>query len=195
MMRIGLTGGIASGKSSVAAWFRKKGISVFDADDAVHQIMAESVMISAIEKEFGSEYLINGEINRPLLALHVFQDQNMKTRLEKLLHPPVLEEMEKQCREAEKCGEKLIILDIPLLFEAGWDKFMDEIWVVYVPFSVQLERLILRNGLSGEEAERRIRSQMNLDEKAGKADRVIDNGGSREETEQQLESIWKDLIL
>ncbi|RNC29672.1 MAG: Dephospho-CoA kinase [Candidatus Dichloromethanomonas elyunquensis] len=191
--KIGLTGGIASGKSSVASWFRAKGVPVFDADDAVHLIMAREAMISSIKGEFGPEYIQNGKINRVLFGNKVFQDPKIKKRLEELLHPLVLKEMEIRCREAEKMGEKIIILEIPLLFEAGWDKNMDEIWVVFVPYSIQVERLVLRNGFSVEEAVKRISSQMVLEEKVQKADKVIDNSGNWNETEKQLGAIWKEI--
>jgi len=193
MIKIGLTGGIASGKTSIAKWFENKGIPVFDADAAVHRMMDESAMISAIGNEFGQAYIQQGRINRTLLGSKVFQDQDVRIRLENLLHPLVLQEMEKQRDVAKSNKHKLMLLDIPLLFEVGWDKLMDQVWVVYVPYSVQIERLIRRNGWTQEEAELRIASQMPLDKKAKKADRVIDNGGTWYETEKQLARIWKEV--
>lgn len=193
MIRIGLTGGIASGKSSVANWFRAKGLTVIDADQITHLIMGDPAVISAVEKEFGAEYISGGQINRLLLGSKIFQDQAMKTKLEKLLHPLIYAETQRQASEAELKKEKLVILDIPLLFEAGWDKQVDEVWVVYVLRNIQLARLTARNKLNREEAEQRISSQMPLEEKARMADRVINNSGSWQETEAQLEAIWLDL--
>jgi dephospho-CoA kinase len=117
MIRIGLTGGIASGKSSVANWFREKGLTVIDADQIAHTLMADMAVISAVEQEFGAEYIENGRINRSLLGNKVFQDKEMKKRLEKLLHPLIYQEMQRQAAEAEIKKEKSVILDIPLLFE------------------------------------------------------------------------------
>jgi len=193
MIRIGLTGGIASGKSSVANWFREKGLTVIDADQIAHTLMADMAVISAVEQEFGAEYIENGRINRSLLGNKVFQDKEMKKRLEKLLHPLIYQEMQRQAAEAEIKKEKSVILDIPLLFETGWDKRVDQIWVVYVPKNIQLARLMARNKLTREEAELRIASQMLLEAKAQKADRIIDNSGSWQETEVQLEAIWIEL--
>lgn len=193
MRKIGLTGGIASGKTTVAAWFKNKGVAVFDADRTVHQLLNGPAVMAALAKEFGPEYIAGGKVNRALLGSKVFQDQKMKVKLEKLLHPLVKAEMEKACREAEQRGEKLIILDIPLLFETGWDKYADETWVVYVPFAVQLARLIGRNDLNKENALNRIHAQMPLAAKARQADRVIDNSGSWSETENRLAALWEDI--
>ncbi len=195
MLKVGLTGGIASGKTSVANWFGQRGVTVFDADKTVHTLMEEDALISAVRREFGPEYIENGKINRVLLASQVFTDHSSKRRLEELIHPLVLENMNKQCQKAEQRKEKIILLDIPLLFEAGWDKYSDEIWVVYVPFDTQVQRLMNRNGLTLEEAHQRINSQMKLDEKAKKADRVIDNSDSWEDTEDQLRSLCNKLSL
>lgn len=194
MIKIGLTGGIASGKTSIAKWFKDQGLPVFDADQAVHQIMSESTMIEAIGIEFGQEYIKEGQINRIQLGNAVFQDSKLKNRLENLLHPRVGQEMEKIINQAESQGEKIILLDIPLLFEVGWDKSVDEVWVVYVPPLIQIERLIIRNGWTPEEAQRRISSQMSLEEKAKRADRVIDNGGTWEQTEKKLVRIWEEIM-
>lgn len=193
MIKIGLTGGIASGKSSVANWFREKGLTVIDADQIAHTIMADKAVVTAVEQEFGPEYIEDSGINRSLLGSLVFQDKEMKRKLEKLLHPLIYQEMQRQASQAASKNEKAVILDIPLLFETGWDKRVDEVWVVYVTRDIQLVRLMARNKLTREEADLRIASQMPLEEKAQKAGRIINNSGSWQETEAQLEAIWTEV--
>lgn len=193
MLKIGLTGGISVGKTNVANWFAARKVTVFDADKTVHQFYSTPSVTEKIRKSFGPEYLLNNTIDRTLLASKVFQDGQAKAKLEEILHPLVIKEMQTRCAQAESEQEKLIILDIPLLFEAGWENHVDEVWVVYVPRAIQIQRLMLRNNLSREESQSRICSQMPLEEKVKKADRVIDNSGSWQETEQQLGEIWKEL--
>ncbi len=192
MLKIGLTGGIASGKTSVAKWFADKGITVFDADNAVHELYSKPFMVSKVEEVFGREYIENNKINRAFLANTVFDDVKAKNKLEKIIHPFVLKKMMEKCRISQLKNEELIILDIPLLLEKDWDKYVDEVWVVYVPMNIQIQRLMQRNGLIVEEAGQRIFSQMLLDEKIKKADRVIDNSGNWSETEKQLSIIWEE---
>lgn len=194
MIRIGLTGGIGSGKTSVAKWFAQKGVLVFDADQAVHQLYDEQdgKLLPAIREAFGATCTTNGRIDRSILGQVVFNDLEARKKLEALVHPLVLEEIQRQCREAEANNEMLIILEIPLLMENEYDQYVDEVWVVYVPIETQIDRLMQRNNLTREEAMKRIDSQMPLAEKKKKAHRVIDNARSWSETEQQLEIIWKE---
>ncbi|NBJ16277.1 MAG: dephospho-CoA kinase [Dehalobacter sp. 4CP] len=193
MIKIGLTGGIASGKTRVASWFAQKGIPVFNADDAVHRLY-DGPLIPLIGKEFGSECVRDGKIDRAELGKIIFADPEARQRLEELVHPLIRQQMQDQCLKAEIQSEKLIILDIPLLLETGWGEFVDEVWVVYVPAEIQITRLMERSGLTREEAERRLAAQMPLEDKKGKADRVIDNSRDWGETEKQLETIWKELF-
>lgn len=193
MLKVGLTGGIASGKTSVAKWFAEQGITVFDADKTVHELFSAPFVAAEIEQTFGSGGIEDGKVNRKFLANIIFHDKKAKNKLEEMIHPFVLREMLKICAQAESANKDLIILDIPLLFEIGWDKLVDEVWVVYVPRPIQLQRLMLRNGLTEEESGQRIASQMPLEEKVKKADRVIDNSGSWSETEKKLEAIREEL--
>lgn len=193
MYKIGLTGGIASGKTSVAKWFRDKGITVVDSDRIVHEQYTKPNLIARIKQTFGQEYFENGVPNRTLLADTVFKFPEAKMKLEEILHPLVREEINRQCLKLERQQEKVIILDIPLLFEVGWESSVDEIWVVYVPPATQIERLMLRNGLTEKEAGLRISSQMSLDEKIKKAKIVIDNSGDWGDTEKKLLKIWEEL--
>jgi len=194
MVKVGLTGGIASGKTSVANWFAEKGLPVINADQVVHELMALEPVISAVRREFGPEVIRDGRIDRSLLGEKVFGDAKARARLEKIIHPLTARAVEEKCAALEKEHYPLVILDVPLLFEAGWDKKVDQVWVVYVPPVVQKKRLIQRNGFSSEEAERRISSQMPLEEKTKKADIVIDNSGSWEKTEAILRKIWQEIV-
>lgn len=193
MLRVGLTGGIASGKSSVAKWFMDKGVPVFDADKSVHEHYTNPVVISKIKELLGAEYIQDGSINRPLLSRAAFNDDQLKKELEKIFHPLVLEDMDNLYKESEQQKKKFIILDIPLLYEVGWEKFVDQTWVVFVPSDIQVKRLMSRNGFSEEEAKQRIFAQIPLVQKAEKADRVIDNAGSWDQTEQQLDILYQEL--
>lgn len=190
MLKIGLTGGIASGKTSVASWFADKGIRVFDADMAVHSLYSQEKIISAIRNVFGAEYIQEGLVNRSELGVFVFKNKEAMAKLEQIIHPYVREEMAKSIADAEREGEKIIILDLPLLFETSWTSYVDEIWTVYVPPEVQIQRLTQRNNFTREEAVQRISSQLSLEDKVANSDRVIDNSGSWTETELELTEIW-----
>jgi len=194
LIKVGLTGGIACGKSSVANWFAEKGIPVIDADRTVHELMEQPEVVSRIEKEFGSGYLENGRINRVSLGRKVFSEPEARKRLEGILHPLTAEAILEKTSELEKQGFNIIILEVPLLFEVGWDRLVDEVWVVDVSPDIQKKRLTVRNGFSPEEAEVRIASQMPLEEKAKRAHIVINNSGTWEETQKELEAIFAEII-
>jgi len=194
MLKIGLTGGIASGKSTVAKWFRERGVRVFDSDLSVHKQYRNPDVLLKIKEALGTKYFDDkGEINRALLANDVFANNVLRKKLEEIIHPLVLAEINSQCREALEKREKILILDIPLLFEVGWEKCVDQVWVVYVPPEIQVKRLMLRNGLSEAQAKLRIFSQISIEEKARRANIVINNSGTWSDTEKQLVKICKDL--
>jgi dephospho-CoA kinase len=195
MKIIGLTGGIASGKTSVANWFREKGVPVIDADEIAHELMEEQAVRTEISTEFGHHYLENGKINRRRLGDLVFRDPGAKKKLEAIIHPLVFARMAEKSSALKEKGHRFIIHDVPLLLEVGLDKSMDEVWVVYLTPELQRERLMIRNGFTREEAEIRIASQMPLTEKARKADLVIDNSGTWAETEKFLENIYNSKKL
>lgn len=190
---IGLTGGIASGKSSVAQRLKLLGAVVLDTDlfsrEAVEPLSAGWQQVKEAFPQVIQEDL---SINRRLLGEIVFADGEKRKRLEGIIHPIVLERMLKEGQEAEAAG-KVVFAEVPLLFEVGWDRFMDQVWVVYVDPRTQLERLIRRSGLALEEAQRIINSQLPLADKVRRADRVIDNTGSLEETWDQVDLLWREL--
>lgn len=196
MYTVGLTGGIGSGKSSVAHWLQEHGVPVLDADKMVHELLAgDQKTISLLAQEFGRDILgADGAVDRRALGRIVFGDEAQRRRLEKILHPQVLVKMEREREIFQEQGVRLCFWDIPLLFEAGMDKFVDEVWVVWVPLAVQVERVLHRDKLSREEVLARIQAQMLLDDKATKAQTVIDNSKTWESTENQLKILWARLV-
>lgn len=190
---IGLTGGIASGKSTISAMFAEMGISVIDADiEARLAVEKGEKAYSDIVSFFGVEILDeNGAINRPKLGGIVFNDSEKRKMLNSIVHPAVRERMAHKRQLAEAANEKAIVMDIPLLFESKLTALVEKIIVVYVNEQTQLERLMDRNSYSKEEAMARINSQMPIQDKVGLADAVIDNNGSIEESKQQLMDILK----
>ncbi|WP_286058191.1 dephospho-CoA kinase [Bacillus mojavensis] len=188
---IGLTGGIASGKSTVANMLIDKGITVIDADIIAKQAVEKGMpAYRQIIDEFGEDILLeNGDIDRRKLGAMVFTNEQKRLALNSIVHPAVREEMLKRRDESIANQETFVVLDIPLLFESKLESLVDKIIVVSVTKELQLERLIKRNQLTEEEALSRIRSQMPLEEKVSRVDNVIDNSGTLEETKQQLEEI------
>ncbi|MBU5245845.1 dephospho-CoA kinase [Bacillus halotolerans] len=188
---IGLTGGIASGKSTVANMLIDKGITVIDADIIAKQAVEKGMpAYRQIIDEFGEDILLeNGDIDRRKLGALVFTNEQKRLALNSIVHPAVREEMLKRRDESIANQETFVVLDIPLLFESKLESLVDKIIVVSVTKELQLERLTKRNQLTEEEALSRIRSQIPLEEKVSRADNVIDNSRTLEETKQQLEEI------
>ena len=197
MLTIGLTGGIGSGKSTVAQWFKKQGVPVLDADKMVHQLLqADALTISNLICEFGAGILReNGEINRSKLGERIFCDEDARKRLERIVHPRVVERMIDERDALRDAGMKFCVWDVPLLFETGLEQLVDEVWVVWVPRELQILRVLARDKLSRSEVEARIAAQESLDEKRKRADVVIDNSGNEWEAHRQLEEAWKELLL
>lgn len=190
---IGLTGGIASGKSTVARMLFELGLPVIDADQIAREVVevGEEAYLQIVEK-FGEEILQeNKTIDRAKLGAVVFNDEEKRKLLNSIVHPAVRKKMLEQKEQYVKKGEKTIVLDIPLLFESNLTHLVDKVVVVYVDDDIQLERLMARNGFSKEEAEARIKAQMPLKEKVAKADAVINNNGTIEQTKEQLLTILK----
>ncbi|UII55142.1 dephospho-CoA kinase [Cytobacillus spongiae] len=185
---IGLTGGIASGKSTVSAMLHEMGIFIIDAD--VEAKLAVGVGEQAyhdIVLNFGKDILLeNGEIDRGKLGSIIFHDKEKRLELNRIVHPAVRKRMLLKKERAILEGAEIIVMDIPLLFESELTYMVDKVLLVYVDEATQLRRLIDRNHLSKEEAIARIQSQMPLKEKVAQADYVIDNNGTIEETKEQL---------
>lgn len=188
MWVIGLTGGIGSGKSSVTRWLAEQGLAVLDADRTVHELLeSDQETIDAVVLEFGQEMLLKtGGIARKILGKRVFSDSEARIRLEKILHPRVADFMQKQQGKLEAEGKKTCVWDVPLLFEAGFHDRVNEIWVVWVPSTLQKERVMKRDALTLQEVELRIQAQYALTDKVARAHVVINNSGTWQETEVQL---------
>ncbi len=197
MWTIGLTGGIGSGKSTVAQWFDKQKVPVLDADKTVHRLLQyDRTIISKLVHEFGAEILLeNGQINRAKLGARVFRDEDARKRLERIVHPRVVECMNEERAALRDSGAKVCVFDVPLLFEAGLEKLVNEVWVVWVPRELQILRVLERDKLELGEVEARIAAQDSLEDKCKRADVIIDNSGNELETKLQLEEAWKRLLL
>ncbi len=193
---VGLTGGIASGKSTVSKLLEKRGFAIVDADIAARKVVepGEKAYREIVET-FGSEIqLEDGSLDRARLGSIVFQNEEQRKILNSIVHPAVRKKMKDWQAEAVKAGKLTVILDIPLLYESKLTHLVEKTIVVFVNKETQLKRLMERNALTEEEALARIASQMPLQEKVKMADDVIDNNGSMEETEKQLEQLiekWK----
>lgn len=193
MRKIGLTGGIGSGKSTASKIISSFGIPVIDADQISRSILAPfSPHIGKVSAIFGKEVLdAQGNVDRAKLADRIFSSAKDKKKLEDLIHPLVREEIMRQIQHAEEAGEKLVVLDIPLLFEAGyWREQVDEIWLMDVPENIQIQRLKERDHLTEEEIKQRILAQWPIQKKREGATQIIENTG----TVQQLEEKIKCLI-
>ena len=185
---IGLTGGIASGKSTVSNMFKEMDIQVIDADiEARLAVQKGEQAYKKIIAEFGEDILMdNGEIDRKKLGAIIFHDEDKRQTLNGIVHPEVRKRMMTKIEEAKKNQEEIIVLDIPLLFESKLTYLVDKTILVYVDLETQLKRLMARNQLTVEEAKARINSQMPLVDKIRLADAVIDNNGSIDYTRKQL---------
>ena len=191
---IGLTGGIASGKSTVTSYLREKGYAVIDADRVVHDLQAQGgELYQALVEHFGTEILLDtGDLNRPALAERIFSSQN-----EIAWSNQVQGEMIRKAlaRERDRLAETedLFFMDIPLLIEQGYLDWFDQVWLVYVTEDTQLERLMERNALTEVQARDRLAAQMSLEEKKAFVDLVIDNNSKRDHLYQQIDRVLEQI--
>ncbi|TYS58992.1 dephospho-CoA kinase [Sutcliffiella horikoshii] len=191
---IGLTGGIASGKSTVANMLRDKNIPIVDADIVAREVVEIGTdTYKELVKEFGTEILNDDKtLNRPKLGSIIFQDETKRQKLNNIMHPSIRTSMKEKTQKFLEDGHEVVVMDIPLLFESKLTHLVDKTLLVYVTEATQLKRLMERNDLSEKEATDRIRSQMPLTEKVKLSHAVIDNNGSVTKTEQQLNQILKE---
>lgn len=184
MITIGLTGGIASGKSTVSAELRQLGVPVFDADAEAHLAVAKgSEGLAQVIAALGSEYLTEaGELNRTKMAERIFHDKEALRIMEGIIHKIVWQQAEAFMTANRQQNARVVVLDVPLLIECGWHKQVDSVWLVAVTRRQQVERAMLRSGMTESEVEARIEAQMSLAEKKKYADVVLDNSGTQENT-------------
>jgi len=195
---VGLTGGIASGKSVVVNKFKKLGAKVIDADKIAHQVLHENLEVkNKIIKNFGKEILKkNGTINRKKLGKIVFSNAKKRKILEKITHPVIIKEVKKKLNHLiTQSLNHFVILDAPLLFETKITNFVDKIIVVAVPREIQLKRLMERNNLTEQEAWERINSQWKIEKKKKFADFIIDNTKPLPMVEKQIYEIWNNILF
>lgn len=187
---IGLTGSIASGKSTVSAYLVDKGYQVIDADQLVRHLQAKGgKLYQALLDWIGEDILLeNGELNRPLLGEFIFSSEENLKKSAQLQNPIIQQELANQLQHMMSEYD-LVFMDIPLLFEQGYEGWCDEVWLIWVDEETQIKRLVKRNGYSEDIARLRMSKQMSLTEKKGRADQLIDNRGSLEETFQQLDEL------
>ncbi|HHQ7372988.1 TPA: dephospho-CoA kinase [Staphylococcus aureus] len=190
---IGLTGGIASGKSTVSEPLSVFGFKVVDADKAAREAVKKgSKGLAQVREVFGDEAIDeNGEMNRRYMGDLVFNHPEKRLELNAIIHPIVRDIMEEEKQEYLKQGYN-VIMDIPLLFENELENTVDEVWVVYTSESIQMDRLMQRNNLSLEDAKARVYSQISIDKKSRMADHVIDNLGDKLELKQNLERLLEE---
>lgn len=193
-MIIGLTGSIASGKSTVANMLKEYGLPIVDADVVARLVVEPGTStLQKIVEAFGEDALTeDGAMNRQKIGAIIFNDEVKRKVLNGIIHPAIRQEMLRQRDEHVENGEKTVVMDIPLLFESKLQHFVEKILVVSVSEETQLKRLMERNQLSEADAKARIQSQLSLSVKEQGADAVINNNGAIEETAQQLETILRN---
>ena len=192
MFTVGITGSFGSGKSTVAGLLRAWGAELLDADEISHQLIGKNGRCRAkVVQRFGKKILTAGQIDRKKLAAEVFTDGTKLRALEKILHPAVGEEIKKEFKRiARRDPQAVAVIDVPLLFEAGFDRLVDAVIVVKAKRLVQLKRLKAK-GVSPAEFSRRLKRQLPIQKKERLADCVIDNSGSLKNTQKQARKVWE----
>jgi len=196
MKVIGLTGGIASGKSLVAATLQRLGAVIIDADKIAREIVQPGCpALADIRDSFGQEMILpDGQLDRPRLGRLIFSDPAARLRLNGITHGRIKDEITRRLAQLRQAGEiKAAVIDAALLLEIGMGDLADEIWLVVLAETEQLNRLMARDKLSRQAAQDRVDAQMSLAEKISYAHRLIDNNGSREETVDQVIRLWREI--
>ena len=193
MTVIGITGGIASGKSTAAKYIAQKGYKVFDADAVCHALTAKNgKALPLIKEHFGADFVRNGELDRALMAQAVFNDPQKRKKLENILHPLVISECKLYMQAC--ADEQFCFLDVPLLFESGMDSLCDEVWLISAPIKERISRLQERSGMAESQARARIRSQMPEYKKRRLATHIIDTRGEVETTRAHIDRLIRNAI-
>lgn len=196
MKVIGLVGGVASGKSTVAREFARLGAVVLDADEAAHRALDDPDVKNTLAQRWGDDILLaNGKVDRQAVARKVFGDGPTETErqfLESLVHPRVRRDLQERMRELDRTGTPAVVLDVPLLVEVGWEDMCDVVFFVDVPRGERLRRAKIR-GWSEEDLARREAAQADLEHKRRAADRVIRNAGSLDDLRREVDGAWSDV--
>ncbi len=196
MLSVGLTGGIASGKSTVVDMLRAKGADIIDLDELARVVVEPGQpALSEVRRRFGDEVIAaDGTLDRAALGRIVFDDKQARQDLEGIIHPAILvEERRRSAEFAQANPRAIIITDVPLLFELGLETAFDTTVLIYAPRAVQQERLMARDGFSTDEARKRLDAQIDIEAKKAKAGHVIDNSGPPENLPAEVDRVWDDL--
>ena len=196
MLIIGLTGGIGTGKSEVTRLLGALGAVVIDADQVGHEAyQPDSESWKEVVKAFGEDILRpNREIDRQKLGAIVFGDPDQLARLNRIMHPRMAGIVSERLESLRDQGAKVVVVEAALLFEAGWDSLVDEVWATDSPVETVIERLEARNGMPAEEVLKRIDSQMDRSERLGRAQVIVDNGGNVADLESTVDRLWKTRV-
>lgn len=198
MLKVGLTGGIASGKSTVSKIFASFGAKVLDADEVAREVLLPGQPAwTKLRRAFGQEFFHpDGTVKRKQLRKLVFADPEKRSQLNAIVHPEVMKEINRRSEILSSSVQTgVLLVDVPLLLEVGVANRFDKVVVVYVSKSVQINRLQQRDGISEEEAKQALKAQMALSKKVEQADYVIDNSGTLEETQAQVQRVWQELLV
>ncbi len=197
MIKIALTGGPGSGKSTVAQMFRDFGAEVIDADEVAHAVAAKGTPAwEELRRAFGPEFFLeDGSLNRARMSDLVFRDTEARAKLNAIVHPQITREIGRRLQGLAARGEKLVMLEVPLLFETGREKNFDRVIVVDADKKTQIARLCARDGRTPEEARGILQAQWPLDAKKARADYVVDNRGSLADTRDQVKKVWDKLKM
>ena len=190
--RVGLTGGIGSGKSTVSSIFSRLGVPVIDADQIARSLVEPGTdALSKLTAHFGEEILNQGQLDRRRLRELIFTDEAAKKWVEALLHPLVKREM---LSRADQQDSAYVVLEIPLLFEAGYQNLLDRVLVIDVPPALQVDRVVSRDEVPQSQVESVIRAQISAKARLKQANDVIDNTGSLEQLREQVESLHRKYL-
>lgn len=189
MIRVGLTGSIGSGKSTVARLLRERGIPVLDADAVAREVSSDPDVLREVATAFGPEYVLEHGLNRPKVAALVFQNPDARTQLNAIIHPRVRAEMNRRQQALEAKGAGLVVQDIPLLFESKLEHLFDAVILVDAPLELRLARVIARDGTTREQVLARDHAQMPASEKRARATHVLENATDVTDLEQQLDQV------
>ena len=196
MLKIGLTGGIGTGKSLVTSFLQDQGANVINADLLGHEAyLPGTVGFEQVVSEFGEDIVgTDGHVDRQKLGPIVFSDPSNMDRLNAIMHPLIKDMIQTQLDDVEGKGQLIAIVEAAVLIEAGWESLFDEIWVVTADEEEIISRLASRNGLSREDSQKRINSQMTSIERSAHGDVIINNTGSVEDLKENVESLWAQRV-
>lgn len=194
MLKVGITGNIAAGKSTAESFLKEKGYKVLDTDDIAHDLLRNELVKQQIIKEFKKYDIIEkGELSRPKLGRIIFAHENERKKLESILHPLIREEISQYFSVQEK-REKVVFVSVPLMFEAKFESLFDEIVLIYADDEIRIRRLIDRNDLSEEMARNRLGLQMSQDKKKPLVAHILFNNSSIEDLKVQVDDLAENLV-